>query len=87
MSTSRRSFIKQTGLLTAGALIASDRLFAARKKAKNFGLQLWSIRDDLAKDPQGVLKQIASFGYKQIESFEGGKGMFWGMQPAEFKKK
>ena len=38
------------------------------------------------KDPKGVLKQLASFGYKQMESYEGGKGMFWGMTNVEFKK-
>lgn len=86
MQTSRRQFIKQAGLLSTGAFLASNQLFAGEQKLKNFGLQLWSIREDLAKDPQGVLKQVASFGYTQIESFEGGKGMFWGMQPADFKK-
>jgi hypothetical protein len=34
---------------------------------------------------KGVLKQLSSYGYKQIESFEGGKGMFWGMSNTEFK--
>ena len=40
----------------------------------------------MPKDPKGVLKQIASFGYKQIEGYEGPQGLFWGMTPAEFKK-
>ena len=53
---------------------------------KTFGLQLYSLRDDLPKDPQGVLKQVASFGYTQLESYEGDKGMFWGMKNTEFKK-
>lgn len=51
-----------------------------------FGLQLYTLRDDMPKDPKGVLKQVASFGYKQIESFEGAQGMFWGMSNTEFKK-
>ncbi|HUM67194.1 MAG TPA: twin-arginine translocation signal domain-containing protein [Chitinophagaceae bacterium] len=51
-----------------------------------FGLQLYTLRDDLPKDPKGVLKQVASFGYKQIESFEGKDGMFWGMSNTDFKK-
>ena len=55
-------------------------------RIKSFGLQLWTVRDDMAKDPKGVLKQIASFGYKHVESFEGTKGMFWGMKNTEFKK-
>lgn len=51
-----------------------------------FGLQLYTLRDDLPKDPKGVLKQVASFGYKQIESYEGKDGMFWGMSNTDFKK-
>jgi sugar phosphate isomerase/epimerase len=55
-------------------------------KIKSFGLQLWTVRDELAKDPKATLKQVASFGYKHVESFEGAKGMFWGMKNTEFKK-
>lgn len=51
-----------------------------------FGLQLYSLRDDLPKDPKGILKQVAGFGYKQIEGFEGKQGMFWGMTNTDFKK-
>ena len=50
-----------------------------------FGLQLYTLRDDLPKDPKGILKQVASYGYKQVESFEGSKGMFWGMTNKDFK--
>ena len=51
-----------------------------------FGLQLYSLRDDLPKDPKGILKQVSSFGYKQIEGFEGKQGIFWGMKHTDFKK-
>ena len=40
----------------------------------------------MPKDPKGVLKQVSSFGYKQIESYEGKDGMFWGMSNTDFKK-
>ncbi|MEP6464916.1 MAG: sugar phosphate isomerase/epimerase [Parafilimonas sp.] len=86
MSVSRRKFLQTTGLLTAAGLIGKNELFANNSKLKNYGLQLWSVKNALAKDPKGVLKQIASFGYTQIESFEGSQGMFWGMTPMEFKK-
>lgn len=52
---------------------------------KEFGIQLWTVKEDLAKDPKGVLKALASYGYKQIESFQGDKGVFWGMTAKEFK--
>ncbi len=51
-----------------------------------FGLQLYTLRDDLPNDPKGVLKQVASFGYKQVEGYEGKDGMFWGMSNTDFKK-
>ncbi|MBA4166768.1 MAG: sugar phosphate isomerase/epimerase [Chitinophagaceae bacterium] len=51
-----------------------------------FGLQLYTLRDDMPKDPKGVMKQAAAFGYKQFEGFEGDKGIFWGMKNTEFKK-
>lgn len=86
MSVSRRNFLQTTGLLTAAGLISSNEIFAGNSKLKNYGLQLWSVKNALAKDPKEVLKQLASFGYTQIESFEGSKGMFWGMTPLDFKK-
>jgi len=84
----RNEFLKLSGGLALAGL-ASKSGFASlageNAKLKNFGIQLWSVRDDLAKDPKGVLKQLASYGYKQIESFEGSKGIFWGMSNIEFK--
>ena len=84
----RKEFLKITGGLALAGLAAKTGLASPTgeaKKLKNFGIQLWSVRDDLGKDPKGVLKQLASYGYKQIESFEGAKGMFWGMTNTEFK--
>jgi sugar phosphate isomerase/epimerase len=86
----RKEFLKMSGGLALAGL-ASNSVFASLadadefKKLKTFGLQLYTLRDDFPKDPKGVLKQVASFGYKQIESFEGPNGMFWGMTNKEFK--
>jgi len=85
----RNEFLKLSGGLALAGLASKSGFasFAGEEagKLKNFGIQLWSVRDDLAKDPKGVLQQLSSYGYKQIESFEGGKGMFWGMSNTEFK--
>jgi sugar phosphate isomerase/epimerase len=54
--------------------------------ARPVGLQLWTLRDEIGKDPKGVLKQVADMGYKQIESFEGAQGIYWGMTNTDFKK-
>jgi sugar phosphate isomerase/epimerase len=55
------------------------------KQIKTFGLQLYTLRDDILRDPKGVLKQVANAGYKFVESYEGPKGMFWGFENTGFK--
>jgi sugar phosphate isomerase/epimerase len=93
MNYNRRKFLKQTAGISSGIALYSlagnsflNDVLDESKKLKAFGLQLYTLRDDLPKDPKGVLKQVASFGYKQIESFEGKDGMFWGMGNTGFKK-
>ena len=63
-----------------------DSTTTAPMAIQTFGLQLYTLRDDMPKDPKGVLKQVASFGYKQVEGYEGGQGLFWGMSNTDFKK-
>ena len=90
----RRAFLKTaaTGLaLTAitGKLLGEQpsSLFDSPEHKKEFGLQLYTLRDDMPKDPRGILKQVSRMGYKYIESYEHDKlGMFWGMTNTEFKK-
>lgn len=55
------------------------------RKLDKFGIQLWTLRDIIADDPRGVLKALSEFGYKQIESYEGDMGIFWGMSNTEYK--
>ncbi|CAN5592086.1 sugar phosphate isomerase/epimerase [soil metagenome] len=86
MSYSRRKFLQTSGLLGAGALLASNNLFAAKQPLTNFGIQLWTVQGDMGKDAAGTLKALASYGYKQIEGFEGNQGMFWGMTVGDMKK-
>jgi sugar phosphate isomerase/epimerase len=87
MSNSRRSFLRGVALTSVAlSMPFKNELMAMAANTKPFGLQLWSVKQALAKDPLAVLKQIAANGYKKVESFEGGKGMFWGMKNTEFKK-
>lgn len=83
--TNRRAFLKTAGM-AAGAFLPLSKILAAYKPLHDFGLQLYTVKEDIAKDPKAVLKQIASYGYTQVESFEGGQGMFWGMSAKEFKQ-
>ena len=58
----------------------------AAGRIRTFGLQLYTLRHDLLNNPRNILKQVASFGYKQVESYEGPNGMFWEMSNMDFKK-
>ncbi len=86
--TSRRSFIKNSGLLALTVPFAklSASSFIAPAKIQAFGIQLYMVRDDMGKDAVGTLKQLGRMGYTQMESYGGDKGMFWGMSNVEFKK-
>lgn len=93
MNYKRRDFLRLSGNFALGLAIApaacklmSKEEEEAAKVLSKYGLQLYTLRDDLPKDPKGVLQQVASFGYKQIEGYEGPQGLFWGMTNLEFKK-
>ncbi|MEI6189091.1 MAG: sugar phosphate isomerase/epimerase [Chitinophagia bacterium] len=87
MSNSRRNFIRNTAL--AGLAVSTpfkNELFSMANPKNTFGIQLWTVKEALAKNPMAVLKHLSNSGYKQIESFEGANGMFWGMKNTAFKK-
>ena len=51
-----------------------------------YGIQLWTVKEDIAKDTKGTLKTLADYGYKFIESFSHkGPEFFCGMKPKELK--
>lgn len=78
----RRAFVRNSGLLAAGAAFGFPDL--EWKPLKNFGIQLYTLRDIIGKDTKSVLASVASYGYTQLEGFEGYKGLFWGMSHTEF---
>lgn len=51
-----------------------------------FGIQLYTLKEAMAEDPKNVLQKLSSYGYNQVEGFEGQKGLFWGMGHKEFNK-
>jgi sugar phosphate isomerase/epimerase len=82
----RRSFL-QTTALAGSALLLSNSLFANNKVGKkNIGIQLYSVRDEMKKDPLGTLKKVAEMGYKNVEHANYVEGKFYGYTPKEFRK-
>jgi sugar phosphate isomerase/epimerase len=82
---SRRTFIKNIGLVAGATLILPS--FGFDKAYKNVGIQLYTLRDQLPKDVKGVIEQIAKAGYKEVETYGFSiESQFWGIKTAEFKK-
>ena len=88
MNNSRRTFIKRSTLALAGSSLLSRISFANTniKDDELVGIQLYSVRDDMGKDPLGTLKQLAAMGYKHVEHANYKDRKFYGYTPAEFKK-
>lgn len=88
----RRSFLKLTGLGIIGATAMSQSGFTACGSPKTapvksgIGIQLYSIRDNMAIDVPGSLKKIADIGYQYLELAGYADGKFYGYTPEEFKK-
>lgn len=86
MHISRRNFLRTGALAVAGTTLLRNELFAAARAKEILGIQLYSIRDDMKKDPSGTLKQLASMGYKYVEHANYIDRKFYGYSAAEFKK-
>lgn len=101
MNKDRRSFLKWGSSIAAGLVIAptackflskeDEKKAADQEAAKKdalfttFGLQLYTLRDVLPSDPKRILKEVANYGYKQIEGYERDGDIFWGMGYKGFK--
>jgi sugar phosphate isomerase/epimerase len=86
MNTTRRTFLKTGTLAIAGAAVLPKNIFAATKPAKMVGVQLYSVRDDMTKDPLGSLKKLADMGYVYLEHANYVNRKFYGYSATEFKK-
>jgi sugar phosphate isomerase/epimerase len=86
MNTSRRSFLKNSALAIAGTTAFTSKLFASAPETELLGIQLYSVRDDMSKNPVGTLKQLAAMGYKYVEHANYVDRKFYGQSAAEFKK-
>lgn len=87
MSTTRRTFLRNSSALVAGASLFKGKLFNAMSApGELLGVQLYSVRDDMKKDPLGTLKQVAGMGYKHVEHANYVNRKFYGYSATEFKK-
>ncbi len=71
-------------IAVAGAMMTTSAHATAshaKFRGYNVGLELYTVRDECAKDFPGVLKKVAEMGYKGVE-FAG----YWGKSAEDIKK-
>lgn len=66
------------------AILATTTLLSFSQD-KFGGLTLYTLRNDMGKDAEGTLKQVAAAGYKYIEAADYRDGKFYKMTPEEYK--
>ena len=84
----RRNFIEKSSLIGAAALLPLSSCATEEKSKYKMGYQLYSIRDEMAKDPIATLKALKKMGYEDFETYgyEPNQDTFYGFKSAEFKK-
>src|SRR5689334_19522497 len=78
----RRSFIKKTSAASA-LLLVKPGMF--NYNHKYIGLQLYTVRDAMGKDPAATIAKVAQVGYNSVEcaGYTADKG-FYGMDAKTF---
>jgi sugar phosphate isomerase/epimerase len=81
----RRDFIISSSMVLGAPLLS--HAFVGGARPLKMGLQLFTIRDALAKDLHGTLKTVASLGYQDLETygFEPASNKYYGIDASAFK--
>ena len=67
LSQSRRRFLKQSSVASVLAFSPSMAIQAQNRKVSSIGLQLYSLRNEMAADFEGTLQKVAELGYKEMQ--------------------
>lgn len=62
----RRAFVHRLGVAAAGALVAPSWRVSA-KRLDRIGLELYAVRNAMAKDPERTLAAVRAIGYSDVE--------------------
>ncbi len=83
---SRRNFLQQAGFLSASALMFPSALQRSASNKFKLGLQLFTIREAMAKDLRATFQRIVEFGYQEVETYGfnyGNNKYYWGLEPKQ----
>ncbi len=86
MNTSRRKLIiNRSDALAGTAILPSFVLSAGRMKEHILGIQLYTVRDDMEKDPAGTIEKLKDMGYTHVEHAGYDNRMFYGYSVEDTK--
>lgn len=55
-------------------------------RSLDVGIQLYGLRDEMAKSIPDTLKKVSDLGYRFVELADYADGKFYGLEPADFKR-
>lgn len=85
----RRSFLQNIGVITAATtLLPTSGFSMASSHNYKMGLQLYTIHDEMVKNPIVTLNKVKAMGYQDFElfGFDSEKETYYGYKSSQFKE-
>jgi sugar phosphate isomerase/epimerase len=79
----RRNFLKTSVIAGAGAFLLPSCISESRTLT---GIQLYTLRDFMNKNPQDTLEKVRAIGYREVEAAGYNSGRFYNLSPSAFKQ-
>ena len=90
MQNSRRKFIQSASLAVVGASLSPSALWSYPNSLVDtkrlIGIQLYSVRDNMSKNPLDTLTALSKMGYQYVEHANYVNRKFYGWSAVEFRK-
>ena len=80
-----KKLMKKNALTLFTLCIAISSTFTALAQDQFGGLALYTVRNDMSKDPKATLQTVADIGYKNVEAAGYKDGKYYTMSPEDFK--
>ena len=81
---SRRNFISKLFAIAFGSMTL-PLFIRSRGIHEDLGVQLYTFRHAMLKDPKETLSKVAELGIKYLESARSERGLYYGLTPTEMR--
>ena len=80
-----KELMKNNALKLIVFCIAISSTFSTVAQDQFGGLALYTVRNEMSKDPKATLQKVADIGYKSVEAAGYRDGKYYTMSPVDFK--